>query len=123
MGYTVESFTSGEDALAHIKKKEPPDILVSDVSLPGMDGRELASELRVFVPNLPVLLMSGAEILRDGPWQVNTKNLFLAKPFTATVFANELRKARDFKSLVKQRNPLAPERLPTQTTGEKLTNP
>ena len=60
----------------------PPDLLVSDVVLPGPMGPRLASCLRARYPDLPVLLMSGcsdpqllAESLADD------SIAFLPKPF------------------------------------------
>ena len=95
LGYTVESFSTGLDALAHLPQLsgEPPNVLVLDVSLPGIDGRELASEIRLTFPNLPVLLISGAAPLHGGSWLVGERNHFLAKPFTKYALARKLRKA------------------------------
>jgi len=59
------------------------DLLVTDISLPGMDGIELAVRVRETRPRLPVLFMSGLEAERagirlpeGGTWA------FLAKPFS-----------------------------------------
>ena len=59
----------------------PPDVLVSDVVMPGVSGVDLARELRERWPTLPVLFVSGyneeigPELLHDG------RTRFLAKPF------------------------------------------
>lgn len=95
LGYTVESFSSGEDALLYRpdSSESTPDILLLDVSLPRIDGRELACEMRLSFPNLPVILISGAELTQRGTWLVGARNYFLAKPFTRQALAEKLREA------------------------------
>src|SRR4030095_6472615 len=59
------------------------DLVVSDVVMPGVNGRELAEQLRTAHPELPILFMSGypwAEIERRG---LNVPPAsFIQKPFT-----------------------------------------
>jgi PAS domain S-box-containing protein len=58
-GFVVLAAESAEKALGRLDDGELPDLLISDVSLPGMAGPELALLLRERAPQLPVLLMSG----------------------------------------------------------------
>jgi PAS domain S-box-containing protein len=69
-GFEVQVAQSAEDALAGLGGLDGPDglagrgfvmpdLLISDVTLPGMTGPELAVRLRELDPTLPVLLMSG----------------------------------------------------------------
>jgi CheY-like chemotaxis protein len=81
-GFEVTSAAGPDEAiLAAESMSEPPDLLLSDVVMPGMRGPELAIRLRVNRPNLKVLLVSGyaEEIVESGreDWP------FLAKPFSA----------------------------------------
>jgi CheY-like chemotaxis protein len=60
LGYTVLSATSGEDALAIVRRRLPPiDLVLSDVVMPGMDGSELASLVLAECPGPAVVLMTG----------------------------------------------------------------
>jgi two-component system, cell cycle sensor histidine kinase and response regulator CckA len=60
IGYTVLSATSGEDALAIVRRRLPPiDLVLSDVVMPGMDGTELASLVLAECPGPAVVLMTG----------------------------------------------------------------
>src|SRR6185436_10061119 len=78
-GYIVEAYGTAEGALEH---SEPFDILLSDVLLPGMNGPELAKEMRRKRPNVPVLLMSGDTGHVVDPKELDAKG-FLQKPFSA----------------------------------------
>jgi len=55
-GYAVQAFATPVDALA---AAGPVDLLLVDLILPDMNGRELAEKLRERHPDLPVVLMSG----------------------------------------------------------------
>ena len=65
-GYTVNTLLSGEEALESIKS-EPPDIVILDVRMPGMDGFELLRRLREFSRYywLRLILSYFATVLHD----------------------------------------------------------
>jgi two-component system invasion response regulator UvrY len=53
----VTEAANGEEALNQARKR-PPDVAVIDISMPGMDGLEVVSQLRSFLPTLPVLILT-----------------------------------------------------------------
>ena len=57
--YTVVDAASASEALNLASDHEPIDLLVSDISMPGLDGRELARTLRDERPELRVIFTSG----------------------------------------------------------------
>ncbi|WP_114099201.1 response regulator [Thalassospira profundimaris] len=57
-GYNVSAASNGEDALA-IAGVVQPDILITDIRMPQMDGNSLVKELRSRDPALPVIVMTG----------------------------------------------------------------
>jgi len=63
-GYTVEGAADGYEALS-IAARRSPDIVVSDLSMPGINGVELARRLHVFAPTVPVVLTTGIEDTLD----------------------------------------------------------
>lgn len=84
-GHQVTGATDGEQALAVAGKELAFDVLVTDVVMPGMNGRELAERLRERHPRLPVLFMSGYAHDLDGSLpEAMGASAFLQKPFDAT---------------------------------------
>jgi PAS domain S-box-containing protein len=57
-GYLVHTCSNGDDAWRYLHR-EAPDILVTDVVMPGLSGIELATSCRTLHPRVPVLLVSG----------------------------------------------------------------
>ena len=56
--YQVRAFASGEDAILEATRN-PPDLMLLDVGLPGKDGIQVLSEVRVLVPETLVLMVTG----------------------------------------------------------------
>jgi len=60
LGYAVVSTTSGADALAATRADPDAfDLVITDLTMPGMTGTELARQLREIRPGLPVILATG----------------------------------------------------------------
>lgn len=60
MGYLVKGFASSDEALAAVRNAPHEfDIVVSDLSMPGMSGLEVIEEIRRVRPDIPVIVMSG----------------------------------------------------------------
>jgi CheY-like chemotaxis protein len=96
-GYTVLPASHGADALriASVPNQEI-DLVVTDVVMPGMNGREFVEALRVHAPGIPVLYMSGYtddDIIRRGLMDASVA--FLQKPFAAKSLARLVRTVLD----------------------------
>jgi signal transduction histidine kinase/CheY-like chemotaxis protein len=94
LGYRVIEAGDGEEALARFAACERVDVLLTDIVMPGMSGREVAEALMARAPGLKVLYTSGYtedDVLRRG---VECERMhFLAKPFTPRQVGMLLRKA------------------------------
>jgi len=83
-GHNVTGAPDGETALALASSGPAFDLLVTDVVMPGMNGRELAGRLQQLQPRLPVLFMSGYAHDFDGALpEAPGASAFLQKPFDA----------------------------------------
>jgi DNA-binding NtrC family response regulator len=80
-GFETQTFSSGEDALGSIGS-DYPGAVISDVSMPGMDGMQLLKKLMSQDSALPVIMVTGHG---DVPMAVEAMRLgafdFLEKPF------------------------------------------
>jgi CheY-like chemotaxis protein len=66
IGYRVRSAEDGVSALAEIRN-QMPDIILSDLNMPGMSGFELISVVRRSYPSIQVIAMSGAFSGEEAP--------------------------------------------------------
>jgi hypothetical protein len=92
-GYHVLEAASAEAALSLLEThRGPVDLLLTDVVLPGIDGRELAVRVRADRSDVPVLFMSGyASELRTVDGFLAPGVPLLEKPFTAQVLLTRTR--------------------------------
>ena len=56
-GYLVSAAATGEQAVARAAA-ETPDVVLLDLGLPGIDGRETIRRLRAFLPESPIIILS-----------------------------------------------------------------
>lgn len=56
-GYAVESARNGEEALANFRS-HPPDLVILDINMPGMNGIEVLRQMKEMHAELPVILSS-----------------------------------------------------------------
>jgi two-component system, cell cycle sensor histidine kinase and response regulator CckA len=93
-GYAVLDARDGEEALALTTRHLPSvDLLVTDLIMPGLTGRELALQLRTRFPRVRVLYTSGytrAAALTTG---VDPRAPFLPKPFLPGTLLSKVREA------------------------------
>lgn len=98
-GYTVLEAANGDEALqACAQQKGRIDLLVTDVMMPQMSGRELADKLISLRPDLRVLYVSGYTddaMLQSGSFPAGTA--FLQKPFTLGSLLGKVREVLDLR--------------------------
>lgn len=90
-GFLVETAPDGEAGLAAVRDR-PPELVILDVMLPGLDGLEVLSRLRRVDANLPVVMLTA----RDRPDE-QVRGLeggaddYVTKPFSFDVLAARVR--------------------------------
>lgn len=96
-GYTVHEAADGAEALDVLARlSQPPDLVLSDVVMPAMSGRELGTRLSARAPDLPVLYMSGFtgdDVVQRGLLEPGMP--FQQKPFHPDVLALQVRTMLD----------------------------
>jgi CheY-like chemotaxis protein len=96
LGYEPLGASSGAEALEVARLQQGVPLLLTDVVMPGMNGRELADEMRRRFPGLRTVFMSGytdSVLTESGTIEAGT--LYLQKPFTAAQLGAVLRRAEE----------------------------
>ena len=91
LGARVSTFPSAEAALAAWASLEPVALLLTDYSMAGVSGLELAVEVRARAPGLPIVMLSAVEVPLDAPGVITR---CLATPCPPRVLLPELRALR-----------------------------
>jgi two-component system, cell cycle sensor histidine kinase and response regulator CckA len=99
-GYTVLEAKHGREALEQLERNQQRiDLVISDVVMPELSGRELGSRLAVLRPELPVLYMSGYtgdDVIQRGLLEPGVP--FQQKPFTPEGLAVKVREMLDSRA-------------------------
>lgn len=103
MDYQPVLAASSRDALHHIEKDDPYDLVLSDITMHGMDGLGLLDRIKQTQPDTPVVMVTaihdiGTAItaMRRGAYD------YLLKPFENAQLQKTVRRALDYRGLVKQ---------------------
>jgi DNA-binding response OmpR family regulator len=105
-GYKVLQARSAEEGLALARQVDAIHLLVTDFSMPEVDGLELSHRFRSLYPKTPVLMISGSlPLLRDGTRDLEHVAL-LAKPFALNELLDKVRALLGAAPLVQLRKPL-----------------
>lgn len=92
-GYLVIAACDADEALQACQAyAHPIHLLLTDLVMPGITGRELGHRLRSIRPELKVLCMSGYDAMDAGD---DPDVAYLQKPFTATALATAVRRVLD----------------------------
>jgi len=126
-GFEVSAFASAETALKALGPGHA-GVVVSDLRMPVMDGRQLQARLQLIDPDLPVIMITGhgdiaeaVEAMRQGAYD------FVAKPFPFERLQDSLNRALEKRALVLDNRRLlaaaadAGVELPLLGEGEAMT--
>ncbi|MGB0721796.1 MAG: sigma-54-dependent transcriptional regulator [Gammaproteobacteria bacterium] len=119
-GFEPALFDSAEAALPHIEP-DWPGVLVSDIRLPGMDGRALLSHIQGLDRELPVILITGhgdismaVQAMQDGAYD------FIEKPFPAGRLVDSVRRALEKRRLTLENRSLRQELEARDVLGPRI---
>lgn len=83
-GFEVKTLPSGKDAISTYKSFQP-DVIITDIIMPDVEGLELILEFRKIDSNIPIIAMSGGSRRLDTSYLESASligaNITLEKPF------------------------------------------
>lgn len=84
LGYLIHGFTNGFDALQFLEQETRPiDLIITDVIMPKMNGKEFADKVLKLRPNQKILFTSGySDVIVDENGVIANNINFLNKPYT-----------------------------------------
>lgn len=92
-GHTVHYYSRAEAALEFLEKVEnKPDLVIVDLGLPGMSGREFLEVIKTKYPNIPVIVASGylsQDLLKN--YRAYGASAYLSKPFSTEELIEAIR--------------------------------
>src|SRR5690606_14793311 len=108
-GFQVAVAHSGRDAVERFTDFEP-DVVLTDIRMPGMDGLELLAALRQKDPEVPVILMTAQASLQSAVQAVNQGAFYyLQKPFSNADLVALCRRAGETRELKRENRVLKHE--------------
>ena len=118
-GITVRSFESGNDLLQALKTAEP-EIIISDIRMPGIDGLQLLKEIHGNRPDIPVIITtahsdldSAVAAYQGGAFE------YLPKPFDLEELVDVARRGLSFsKEQKSQAEPVQAQNVAKEIIGE-----
>ena len=97
LGYKIEAVTNGREALRIFsEKKEDYDLVITDMTMPGLTGVDLARQLLVLRPDLPIIICTGfSDRLDENIAREIGIREYVSKPIVLKQFAGVIRKVLD----------------------------
>jgi DNA-binding NtrC family response regulator len=81
LGYQVRTFSSAEDVLAAYKRETVPDVVITDVRMPGMSGMDLTRAILAIDPHAIVIILTAYPSIPNAVESIrNGATDFLSKP-------------------------------------------
>ncbi|MDE3035728.1 MAG: sigma-54-dependent Fis family transcriptional regulator, partial [Nitrospirota bacterium] len=100
-GYQVATASSAEEALA-LAAREQPDVVITDLNMPGMDGLSLLAELRTRIPDTLVILATAYGSLKTAVDGIKAGAFdYLSKPFIVDEIRLVVRRALEHKHVLR----------------------
>lgn len=93
LGYTVITARDGEEALKEFGQKKGIDLVILDMTMPGMSGRAIFEKLLKIDPEVRVLISTGYSLsTKTEQILTHAKSGFLQKPYTLQVLSSAIHK-------------------------------
>ncbi|MBI2503144.1 MAG: sigma-54-dependent Fis family transcriptional regulator [Candidatus Latescibacteria bacterium] len=118
-GYQSAVVGNGRDALEYLQAEEP-QLVLTDLKMPGMDGMELLQQIKAHYPEIQVVLMTAYSTIEDAVAAMRLGAAdFLPKPFTADHLAIVVEKVLAARTL-REENRTLKEQLSRRYSFENI---
>ncbi|RTZ71517.1 MAG: nitrogen regulation protein NR(I) [Gammaproteobacteria bacterium] len=108
-GFQVQGFASGEELLEALEASRP-EVIVSDIRMPGLDGIALLSRIRAIDPGLPVIIMTAHSDLDSAVKAYDVGAFeYLPKPFDVNEAVDQVNRALASRQTAQGREPVIQE--------------
>ena len=102
-GYHTTTCNNGQDALSLIKSRSF-DVVLLDESMPGLNGLEVLNDLKIILPNLPVIMITKNEEEKIMEEAIGAKiSDYLIKPVNPHQILLALKKLFQYKDLISEK--------------------
>jgi len=109
-GMTTQSFDSADSVLSRLTRQQP-DVIISDIRMPGASGLDLLARIREMHPRLPVIIMTAHSDLDSAVASYQGGAFeYLPKPFDVDEAVSLVKRA--FQHAQEQQNLVAPANQP-----------
>ena len=116
-GFDVTVAQSGQEAVRKLTES-PPDVVVTDIRMPGISGLDLLSVVQEHDPEIPVILMTAQASLQSAVQAVNRGAFYyLQKPFSNSDLVALCRRATETTALKRENRALKREMRRRDTAG------
>ena len=109
--HLCQTAETAEKALAHLDAR-PFDVVLTDISMPGLSGRELLGRVLQRYPQTPVIIISGISDQEHAQGLIKLGAFdYLLKPFRLEVVENSVTRALGYRSDVQEHQAASQNRL------------
>ncbi|WP_417786894.1 nitrogen regulation protein NR(I) [Stutzerimonas xanthomarina] len=117
-GMTTESFDSADGVLAKLARQQP-DVIISDIRMPGISGLDMLAQIRDLYPRLPVIIMTAHSDLDSAVASYQGGAFeYLPKPFDVDEAVSLVKRANQHAKEQQGLKPPADQRHTTEIIGE-----
>lgn len=117
-GIESTAFENGEELLRQIKR-EQPDVIISDIRMPGIDGLEMLSQLQLSHPQIPTIIMTAHSDLDSAVASYQGGAFeYLPKPFDVDEAVALVRRAVEHAEEQRGSKPVVVDEKETEIIGE-----
>lgn len=104
-GHTVSRFRSAAEALSWLEGGARPDLIITDLGMPEMDGNSFAKASKQAFPDIPIVMMTGWRKLLGAAERSPYVDVYVSKPPTLEALRSVISEAQSIGAAVKRSEP------------------